>query len=375
MKYVYISTGEASGDLYGGHLLSSLKEITPELQVKAMGGDLLKQAGADIIQPIKELQLIGTFELIPELFNVYKTLRKLKRFFFANPPSLAILIDFPDFHFNIGAFLKKLCVPIVYYVSPQIWAWRSSRIHTIKNLVDLMIPLYEFENRMYQEAGIPTFHSGHPLLDIVSTQLTKNEFFSKYAISDNKFILGILPGSRTTELHYHIPTLLAIMRQLKLSNDLTFLIIKAPTLPDNLLTPFANEGAIIINEDKYEAMSFSHLLLVASGTATVEACITETPMIVFYKVNPLSWFFGRWLVKTKSLSMVNIFAEEHIVPEYYQPVFKARPIAEHISKMIEQPSLLAQQKSELQRIKTKLGKPYATRKIAEFLSSHFLGKE
>jgi lipid-A-disaccharide synthase len=370
-EYIYVSAGEASGDLYGGSLIAAMRTIDPGVAVKAMGGSLMSSAGAEVIQPLTELQMIGTLEVVPKLVRVYRILNKLKGYFAANPPALAVLIDFPDFHFQLGKFLRNIKVPIIYYVSPQIWAWRSSRITTIKALVETMIPLYEFEYKLYQDAGIPVFYTGHPLLDIVKPEITREEFYRMYGISEDAFILGLMPGSRIAEIERHMPTLLKICNLVQKRHAVTLLLIKAFSLPHDAFNRYdmSRLKIIFIEDIKYTAMKYAHLLLVSSGTATVEGLITETPMIVFYKLNKLSWILGRWLVRTRYLAMVNIIAGDQIVPEYYQDKFQAEPIAELVNAMIENPSPREQQKQLLVQTKRLLGSEHASQKTAEFILS------
>ncbi len=370
---LYISCGEASGELYGSLLAYELLKINPNLKITGMGGNLLQEAGVKIIQPINKLQIIGTFELLPKIIKLYLILSNLKKQLAKNPPQLSILIDFPDFHFIIGKFLKTLNIPIIYYVSPQIWAWRTSRVYKMKQFIDLMIPLFEFEESFYKKAGIKTFFAGHPLIDYVSPNNSKKIFIDKYNINKCNFLLGIMPGSRLSEIKHHTPVLIQVLNSIKNEYpDVAFLLIKAPTVSQSLMEPYQKLGATIIIEDKYDAMCYSDLLLVASGTATIEACIAETPMIVFYKVNNLSWTFGHWLIKTKYLCMVNICADEEIVPECYQNLFNVNKILELTKLMINSKELRNNQIKKLQNVKNSLGNKGASKRIAEFIYSNYI---
>jgi lipid-A-disaccharide synthase len=372
-NYIFISCGEASGDLYASRLAAEIIKINPNLAIKAIGGPLIQSTGATLIQHINELQLIGALEIIPKIFHVYYILHNVKKQLKEDPPLIAILIDFPDFNFMLGKFLKSINVPIVYYVSPQIWAWRYSRIYAMKKFVDVMIPLFKFEVAIYQNEGIKTFFAGHPLLDIAVPNFSKESFLSKYGINKDAFILGIMPGSRVSEIKNHTPVLLEVLKKIKeREHSLQFLLIKAPTVPHKLLEPYKQINTIILDKDKYEAMYYSNLLLIASGTATIEACIATTPMIVFYKLNQLSWTLGRWLVKTKFLSMVNICAGEEIVPEFYQKAFNIKNLLEASLKMINSPSLRNDQISKLEKVKKLLGDKCASQKIAKYIISNFL---
>lgn len=369
---IFISCGESSGDLYASLLAKNLLDINPDLQIEGLGGDSLKNTGAKIVQHIGELQVIGAFEIIPKLLKIHSILSNLKKYLSLNKPSLAILIDFPDFNFILGKFFKKIHIPVVYYVSPQIWAWRYSRIYAMKKFVDLMIPLFQFEQEMYKKVGINTYFAGHPLLDIVHPKSSREDFIKKYNLKNYEFIFSILPGSRPSEIKYHNSVLLdACKKIVEQSSAIAFLIIKAPNIPISSLEVFKKIKAIILSEDKYNALYYSDLLLIASGTASIEACIAETPMIIFYKVNPLSWTLGRRLIKTQFLSMVNICAGEEVVPEYYQNLFKADKIADLSIKMIKSPHLRDKQVNKLKKIKESLGTQGASKKIAQFLINRF----
>jgi len=375
-KYIYISAGEASGDMYGGYLIKALKEIVSNLQIKSMGGRVMEQMGAEIIQSIDNLQLIGTLEVTFKIFGALKILRRIESILRENPPSVAILIDYPDFHFRLAKFLKKLNIPIIYFVSPQVWAWRSYRIKIIKQFVDLMIPLFKFEDLLFKKAGVPSLFFGHPLLDIVKTQKTKEEFFSSHQILKKDFIIGIMPGSRVIEIKRHMNTLINICKIIaqksKSENkEIAFYLIKASVLPKEIFSPFEKKlnelSIVILEEDKYEAMSNADLLLIASGTATLEACILESPMIVFYKVNWLSWLLGRWLIKVPYLCIVNIIANKLVVPEFYQGLFKASTVAEEVLKLMKNPNLLKAQKEDLRKVKAELGMSNASKAIASLI--------
>lgn len=375
-KYIYISAGEASGDLYGGHLIKALKEIDSKLKIKAMGGKLMEQMGADIIQPIDGLQLIGALEVIFKIYGALKVLRRIENILQESPPSIAILIDYPDFHFRLAKFLKKLNVPVIYFVSPQVWAWRSNRIKIIKKFVDLMIPLFEFEDVLFKKAGVPSIFLGHPLLDIVKIQKTKEEFLTLHRIFKRDFIIGIMPGSRAIEIKRHMNILINICKIIaqksrSAGKEIFFYLIKAPALPKEIFYSHERKlnemNIVVLEEDKYEAMSNADLLLIASGTATLEACILGTPMIVFYKVNWLSWLLGRWLIKVPYLCIVNIIANKLVVPEFYQGLFKASTVAEEVLKLMENPYLLEDQKEALRKVKAELGMCNASKAIASLI--------
>lgn len=307
-----IVAGEASGDLYGGKLAFALKQRLSNLHLAGMGGDKMSAAGVELLYNYRKVSVVGTFEVLSKLSHLRQAYSLIKRWILENKPEFAILIDFPDFNFRIASFLKKHGVKTFYFVSPQVWAWRKNRIFFLKDHVDLMITVLPFEQQIYRNAGIPVTYVGHPLVQIVNEELSKQPEYPRQTPP----LVGIMPGSRSVEVQRHlkilVETILLIQRKIKVKG----LVIWPPSLPVEKYKIPAQIDVVL--ENRYAAMKACDLLLVASGTSTLEAAILGVPLFIVYRVSWLSWQVGKLLVRVPYYGLVNWIAGKMFVPEYIQ---------------------------------------------------------
>jgi lipid-A-disaccharide synthase len=352
-KKVLIIAGEPSGDLHGAGLIRELKKINPDVEYFGVGGSKLKQEGMDILFSIEKLSFMGFYEVLKNLKIIRELKRKLFNFVDQDKPDLVILIDYPGFNLRFAREIKKREIPILYYISPQVWAWGKKRVKTIKELVDRMVVFFPFEEKLYKDAGVEVSFIGHPLLDLVEPSLSKEEFRKKIQLTEKEILIGLLPGSRWQEIEKILPVMSESCLLLKKRiPDFKIAIGVAPDINQERLQVFLkkiNLDAIILKDLTYDLMRYSDFLLVTSGTATLESAISGTPLIVLYKTSPLTYLLAKTLVKIPNIGMVNIVSGEKIVPEFIQSGAKPERIAREMERILTD-------KVEYERIKTSLGR-------------------
>jgi lipid-A-disaccharide synthase len=364
-----IVAGEASGDLHGARLVSAIKEHIPDASFCGMGGTELRRQGVEILYDAAKMAVVGLIEVITHL----KDIRQAQHTLFAelrdNRPQLLILIDYPDFNLLLAAKAKKLGIPIFYYISPQVWAWRSGRVKKIGRLVDRMAVILPFEKQFYQERGVTVDYVGHPLMDSVKTTLSRAEFRQYHGIEENSLVVGILPGSRKKEIRSMLPIFLEAASRLRQKHgDITFLLPQASSITrhdlDNSGLSDSPVTVHIITEDRYNLMAACDLAMAASGTVTLELAILNIPMVVSYRMSPLTYMLGRRLIKVEYASLVNLVAGSEVVPELLQD----EATAENISSALE--SVLPGQNGRdamlagLSDVRVRLGQGGASKKAA-----------
>jgi lipid-A-disaccharide synthase len=375
-KRILIIAGEASSDLHAANLIKEIKRLAPQVIFFGLGGEKMKQAGCEIDCNIVELAVIGFFEVIKNLSKFRKIFHALLEKIDRSPPALAILVDYPGFNLKLAEELKKRKIPIIYFISPQVWAWGKNRIKTIKRLIDHMLVLFKFEEELYQKASVPVTFIGHPLLDLVKPKLSKQEFFAKFKLRPSKYTISLLPGSRLREVNAHLPIMLKsaglIKEKLK---DVQFLLLRATTIRQEVFDDIISNYSLplcVISDATYEGLSASDFSLVASGTATLETAILKIPMVIIYKVSFLSWLLLKTIIHLPYIGLVNIIANQKIVPEFIQYQAKPKNIASYITNTLVDSKHLYTIKQLLSKIESSLGEPQATQraahKILEFLN-------
>ncbi|HEX9917163.1 MAG TPA: lipid-A-disaccharide synthase [candidate division Zixibacteria bacterium] len=371
-KEILIIAGEASGDLYGSSLVAELKKLNSEIDFFGMGGNQMKEQGVRLSFHIDQLGFMGIAEVLKNLRFIRQVGKKMVSLLDQRKPDLVILIDYPGFNLRFAKQIKKRRITLVYYISPQIWAWGGKRINKIKKYVDKMIVILPFEKEIYQKAKVDVEFVGHPLLDIVKPTLSQEDFKRKFDIRKNQLLVGLLPGSRWQEVEKILPPMLRAVEisKRKLKN-ITCAIGLAPTIPsqglEDLIGPFESKPKIVENLT-YDLMKYSDLLLVTSGTATLESAILETPLIILYKTHFLTWLIGKNLVKLPNIGLVNILAGKRIVPEYLQKDVQPEKIASQMEEILENREKHKKIKEDLKMVKQKLGEVGASKKTAQIIN-------
>ncbi len=372
---VAIIAGEASGDLHGAKLIQAMQKKKPGLFYCGIGGPALKQAGVRILVEASELTVVGITEVFAKLPGILKGMGTIKKLLNSLKPDLLILIDFPDFNLHVAAVAKKLGIPVLYYISPQVWAWRRGRVKRIGRLVDRMAVILPFEEQFYTENQVAATFVGHPLLD--APLPTADQILSSGG--QEQATIGLMPGSRDSEISRHLPVMLETADILKdRLKDARFIISHAPSVARQQIEEIVAERAgrmdfEIISEGVERVFARSDVLVAASGTVTLQAAIHGTPMVIIYKVSPVSFLLGRALVRVPHIGLVNLVAGRELVPELVQDAASAPNIAAAVENMLADPRHLNQLKQQLFDLRHVLGGGGASRKVAE-LALEMLGE-
>lgn len=364
---IFLIAGEASGDLHGANLVKALKAINRNILFSGIGGKTMREAGVEIVVDAAALSVVGITEVYSKLPGILSGMAAAKSFLKNRRPDLLILIDFPDFNLRIAAVAKRMHIPVLFYISPQIWAWRSGRVTKIGRLVDHVAVILPFEAPFYRKHRIPVSFVGHPLLD----EFRDGPFLPPAVpLKDHPPIIGLLPGSRESEIFRLLPTMLQAARILSGQMDIRFVVSVAPGAPHDaikaLCLPFQNEVRLEIDPNGARSVfARTHLVVAASGTVTLEAAIAGTPVIIIYKVSPLSYRLGKALIKVKHIGLVNLIAEREIVPELIQDRASPELIAETVLQLINNPSSLDAIRRAFADVRYRLGGPGASARVAD----------
>ncbi len=368
-----IIAGEASGDLHGASLVRAMKQTAPDLNFFGMGGVELASAGVELLFDAQKIAVVGVMEVLAHLADIITAQKILRKKMVERCPRLLILIDFPDFNLMLAKKAKKLGIPIFYYISPQVWAWRSGRVKTIARLVNEIGVILPFEEQFYRDRGVLAHYVGNPSLDAVKVTMDREAFCSQYRIPPSKKIVGILPGSRKKEVSSLLPIFLKAAKRVQqnCSQELVFLIPLASTLTErdireNGFDDYQQDIDVrIIHEDRYELMSSCDAVVAASGTVTLELALLDTPMVVVYRMSPRTYFFAKLLVKIKYFSLVNLIADESVVTELLQDEASPYNIAKEIATLLFDESRSSEMRKSFLRIKDKLGPAGASKQAAK----------
>ena len=366
-----ISCGEPSGDLYAGALASEILKIEPDAVITGFGSDRLRAAGATLVGDFKGLSVTGLTESVRVIPRSWQNYRALVRAAEEARPDVFVPIDFPDFNFFPARALHKRGVPVVYYISPQLWAWRRGRLKTMKRVADRVLVIFPFEASFYEAAGIPVTFVGHPLLELMPPHEAREPFLRGHGLDPARPVVALLPGSRRNELRALLPDLVRTAGLIagRLSSA-QFIVARAPHLEDELLTPLAEwpSGAarpVIIEGQTDGVLASADVAIVASGTVTVQAALHGCPMVVVYRVGPVTYKLGMPLLHVDTYAMVNLIAGSRIVPELMQDDFTPEAAAAEALPVLLDPARASKVKADLAAVRSKLGTAGASRRAAE----------
>ncbi|MGD0941376.1 MAG: lipid-A-disaccharide synthase [Terracidiphilus sp.] len=363
---IFISAGEASGEHYGALLVAALKERLADLGEAAtfygMGGQRMADEGLRCIVRSEDMAVMGLTEVVAHLPRIYGEFQKLKRAIRRYPPSVAVLIDFPEIHFRLARELHNLGVPVIFFVSPQLWAWKKHRIKLVKQFVDKMLVIFPFEESFYLGHGVEAEFVGHPLADLPAQSVSRQQFADENDLDPASTWIGLLPGSRPREVRDHLPTILRAAQEL--SHSLEYILPLAPTLSESQrraverIVEKRGEGLTIrFVDDARAALFHARASIVASGTATVEAALVGNPFVVVYHVSPVTYAIAKVMVKVPHVAMVNLIAGKRVVPELIQGDFKAENIVQEIESLLPDGPPRKSMMQELAKIRLLLAKP------------------
>ena len=372
-----VVAGEASGDLHGARLVEELRRLVPGVRTFGLGGDELQAAGLDAVAHSSEVAVVGITEVLKELPRIRQVFDALLREVDLRRPAGAVLVDFPDFNLRLAKELKRRGVPVIYYISPQVWAWRKGRVKTIAKVVDRMLVLFPFEVDFYRRSQVGVTHVGHPLVDevpVLPQVWDEGEPAGETPETPETtrpYVLALLPGSRRSEIAALFPTMLQAARELSARVPLRIRVIQAPTirremLRENIAAAGLDENAVeIVAEDRFAAIAGAHLALCASGTATLEVGLLGTPMVVVYRLATWTYFLARMLVRLPNVSLVNLVLERRVVPELIQDDANPRRIADEAERLLRDPAAREAVRAGLAGLRDRLGEGGGSRRAAE----------
>jgi lipid-A-disaccharide synthase len=365
---ILLSCGEASGDLYAGALVEALRRREPDVDVFGMGGERFAAAGGRLIEDFHGLSVTGLTEALRVIPRSLKTLKRLVAAAKAGKPDVAVLIDYPDFNFRLMHRLRRMRIPVVYYISPQLWAWRAGRITAMRRGATRVLPIFPFEEGIYKQAGIDVRFVGHPLIDLAAPQVSREGFLAKLKLDSSKPVVALLPGSRTNELTRLAPVIAESLPSIVARvPGVQFVVARAPKLDDGLFEHFGMSGVTlrIVEGQTDDVLNACDAVITASGTATVQTALHGKPMVVIYKLSPMTYRLGIRLARVDKYAMVNLIAGDRIVVELIQDACTAVAIADETVKIVNDHDYRRRMVSDLEDVKRQLGGPGASDRAAD----------
>ena len=365
-----ISAGEASGDMYAARLAAALQKRM-DVALFGMGGPQMRAAGVDVITDYSEVSVLGITEILSHLPSLVRAMRRLVSEAERRKPPFAILTDFPGFHLRLARKLRPYGVRNIYYICPQFWAWRPWRVRVVRRRFAQALCIFPFEEVFFGGAGVPTKFIGHPLVGAVQATQTREEFCRSHGLDRGLPIVAILPGSRHAELAQHMPVIREACQRIQEQRPAQFVLAAAAHSNINELQAGWKNGlnVRVVENQTYNAFAAADAAIVSSGTATVEAALLDVPMVVVYRVTPLTALLAKPLVRTSYFSMVNLIAERRVVPELIQKDFTPAKVAEEVVRLLNEPRAREELRSGLAEVRKRLGPPGAVDRAADAIAA------
>ena len=367
-KRILLVVGEASGDLHGAHLVRALRDKNPAIEISAVAGEGLRREGVEVLFDVEHIAGMGLTELAGNFKNLWRAYASVKRFLRERRPDLMVLIDFPDFNLRLASVAKRLGIPVLYYITPQVWAWRKRRVKQIARTVDRAAVVFPFETDFYHAAGLKADFVGHPLLDIARATRSREETLARLALQPSRRTIALLPGSRPREVEYHLPVMLRAAEILRHELDVQFVLVRASTVDARDLEARLAASAVPVSfsdGDTYNILEASDLVWTASGTATLETALMLRPMVIVYRMSRTTFALARRLVRVDHVGMANIIAGEKVVPELIQDDLTPERIAAESRKILNDAGLRQAIMAKLGEVRKRLGSPGAAHRVAD----------
>lgn len=361
-----LSAGEASGDMYAAQLATALKSRL-DVRLFGMGGPHMQAAGVEIVMDYEKVAVVGITEILKHLPSLLKAMDKVVAVAEERKPALAILTDFPGFHLRLARKLQPMGIHNVYYICPQFWAWRPWRVNLIRRRFEKALCIFPFEKEFFSQAGISTEFIGHPLVGTVAPTKDRDQFCQENNLATDRAVVTVLPGSRTSELAHHLPVLQEACACIHAKHPAQFVVAAAHPKDVPMLKAGWPTGAqvCVVAGETYNALAAADAAIVSSGTATVEAALLDAPMVVVYRVSPLTATLAKPLVRTPYFAMVNLIAEKQIVPELVQSDFTSEMVAAQVVRLLQDPNARNKIKTALAEVRKRLGPPGAAERAAD----------
>jgi len=351
-QHIVIVAGEASGDAHAGRMIAALKSQRPDVSVSGIGGDVMRQAGAEIFTDFSELAVMGLVEVLKRYRQIKTIFNQLVERLKSEKPDLLVLVDYPGFNLKLAKKAHSLGIPVLYYISPKVWAWRPGRIKTIKRYVDQMAVLFPFEQTLYEKAGVPVTCVGHPLVDAVGSELSTEQAKTKLGLNSEHRVLGLFPGSRRSEVEALLPVMLDAAEQIQHRHvDLQVVLPIAPGLDENYLAPFLKQTKLdikLVNADFYDVTKACDAVVAASGTVTLEIALLGVPHLLVYRVAPMSYRILKHLVKIPYVGLCNIVSKQNLITELLQDDVTTDNLDRHLTPLLTNPQ--AKNRAEMIRL-------------------------
>jgi lipid-A-disaccharide synthase len=359
-----LSCGEPSGDLYAGALAGELRRRVPSAEIFGFGGEHLRRAGARLVGDFAGISVTGLTEVLRVLPRSYAMLRRLVRAARETRPDVFVAIDFPDFNFRLMAALQRLDIPIVYYISPQLWAWRPGRMKTMKQVVDRVLVIFPFEEELYRREGVDAQFVGHPLVDLARASEPRDAFLSAHGLDPARPTVALLPGSRPNEVARILPGIAGAIPLIAARvPNVQFVVAAAPSLPAHLFQAIGDDATIVRGRAD-DVLAASDVVITASGTATVQAALHERPMVVVYRLSELTYRIGKPFVKVDTYALANLVAGRRVVPELIQQDFTPQRVADETVSFLTDSGRYTAVRDALREVRAKLGAPGASGRAA-----------
>lgn len=367
-KEIFLIAGEASGDLHGANLIKAFRELAPfEISFSGIGGELMKKQGLRTLYDASLLSVVGLTEILREIRHIYSAYSLVKRHLKSKRPDLLVLIDYPGFNLKVLRYASRLGIPVMYYITPQVWAWKERRTKLLRSFCDACAVILPFEEDFLRKRGVNARFVGHPLVDVIHVDQDRKDFLTGLGLNPGLSTIGLLPGSRKGELRRHLPVMVEAANLLKRDFDCQFVlpIIDKAIISQDMDTLLKKAGIKIVAAKTYDAMHASDVLLLASGTVTLEATILEVPHVVMYRVSPITYILGRIFVKIPHISLTNIVAEREVVKEFIQEDANPATLSSALKELLSHKEKRLAVIRDLKRVKDKLGGPGASTRAAQ----------
>jgi lipid-A-disaccharide synthase len=367
-KRLMLIVGEASGDIHGAQLVQALLQRDPGLRFFGVAGEHLRRLPFEALINVSRLAGMGLVELAGNIKSIWAAYQLLRRALREQKPHLLVLIDFPEFNLRLAKYAKRLGIPVLYYVSPQIWAWRKGRVRQIARWVDHMAVVFPFEVPFYQDHGVKVTYVGHPLLDAVRAGEPRDAVLTRLGLDRQKPVIALLPGSRRREVAYHLPVMVQAAAELRVGRDIQFVCVRASTVDRSALESGCKRAGVdirVVEQSGYEAVNAADLVWTASGTATLETALLLKPMIIVYRLSWLTYWIARLLVRVEHIGMANLIAGERVAPELIQGDLTPERIVQESRRILDDPEVRSLMVEKLTKVKAKLGSPGAAGRVAD----------
>ncbi|MFI3185738.1 MAG: lipid-A-disaccharide synthase [Methylococcaceae bacterium] len=366
---ILFSAGESSGDQHAANMFLELQKLQRGITGLGMGGAKMAQAGIDIRYDSTNIAVIGVVEVIKHYAEIRRALSQMRQLVATERPDLLVCVDYKEFNFKLAYYAKQLGIKVLFYVSPQVWAWRPGRVKAYGKVIDMMAVIFPFETAYYEAEKVPVRYVGHPSVDKVHAQYSKDEDLSLFGLDKNKPIVGLLPGSRGNEIRRMLPVMLAAAEKLQISfPGCQFLLPQADSISDTLLDEYISKTPVAINVIKnrpYDVIQCCDVVMTTSGTATLEIALLTVPMVIAYKLSPLTYILGRWLVNTPFIGLPNIVVGESIIKELIQHDASAEKLCAEVLKILTDKAYAEQMRENLSLVKQQLGQGGGSKNMAQ----------